>query len=76
MFAGLKQRARTELDIVDLTVFPLMPTPDEEGVPSVRPLTTSEASKWLNVVLVQQASKLAVGIPLKYTLNVLVSFVF
>ena len=52
---------------MDLTVFPLMPAPDEEGVPTVRPLTTVEASKWLHVILMQQSSKLDVGGPLQYT---------
>ena len=61
------KRAREELDIDDLSVFPLMPAPDEGGTPTIRPLSTSEAGKWLHVILMQQVSKTAVQSPLQYT---------
>ena len=61
------QRARADLDIEDLSVFPLMPAPDEGGIPTVRPLSTSEAGKWLHVVLMKEVSKNALHSPLKYT---------
>ena len=44
-----------------------MPAPDEGGVPTIRPLTTAEAGKWLHVILLQQVSKNALHSPLKYT---------
>eukprot|EP00435_Cladocopium_sp_Y103_P000018 s3918_g1.t1 len=61
------QRARQELDIEDLSIFPLMPSPDEVGAPTVRPLSTAEASKWLHVILQQQCTKMALQSPVKYT---------
>ena len=60
-------RARLDLDIEDLNIFPLMPAPDEEGIPSVRPLSTAEAGKWLQLILMQQSTKMSVQPPLKYT---------
>eukprot|EP00435_Cladocopium_sp_Y103_P007613 s5414_g2.t1 len=61
------QSARQELDIEDLSIFPLMPSPDEEGAPTVRPLSTVEAGKWLHVILQQQCTKMALQSPLRYT---------
>ena len=60
-------KARMDLDIEDLKIFPLMPAPDEGGVPSVRPLSTAEAAKWLQLILVQQSAKMSMQPPLKYT---------
>ena len=61
------KRARNDLDINDLGVFPLMPAPDEGGVPTVRPLSTAEAGKWLKVLLMQQLAKTTLESPLQYT---------
>ena len=38
-----------------------------KGVPSVRPLSTAEAAKWLQLILMQQSAKMSVQPPLKYT---------
>lgn len=40
--------ARANLCIEDLATYPLMPSPDDQGQATVRPLSTQEASKWLN----------------------------
>eukprot|EP00435_Cladocopium_sp_Y103_P031447 s3503_g8.t1 len=64
--AAYWQRSRLELDIEDLSVFPLMPAPDEGGAPTVRPLSTAEAGKWLHLILQQQCAKMDMQSPLKY----------
>ena len=40
-------KARVALDISDLSVFPLMPAPDSCLEPTKRPISTSEAKKWI-----------------------------
>ena len=60
-------QAREELGIEDLNVFPLMTVPDEEAVPTVRPLSTAEAGKWLQVILMQQGAKLSEQSSVQYT---------
>ena len=45
---------RDELGINNLSVFPLMPAPpapDSDGHPTVRQLSTEEASKWMNMLV-------------------------
>ena len=42
---------RKQLDIEDLTQYPLMPAPSASGEPTVRALTTSEAGQWLRMLL-------------------------
>ncbi len=43
--------AREQLGIEDLRSVPLMPAPQKDLTPSVRPLMTSKASKWLVLIL-------------------------
>ena len=50
-WAELWRTVRDSMDVCDLSKFPVMPAPDREGVATVRPLNTSEASKWLNMIL-------------------------
>ena len=50
-WAELWRTVRDSLDVGDLSKFPVMPAPDREGVATVRPLNTSEASKWPNMIL-------------------------
>ena len=35
----------------DMSTFPLMPAPSQDGTPTVRALTTSEAGKWMRLLL-------------------------
>jgi hypothetical protein len=44
-------RCRKELGLHDLTVFPLMPAPDSNHEPTVRPLSSSEAGSWMRDLL-------------------------
>ena len=44
-------RARVALGISDLSVFPLMPAPDSCLEPTKRPISTSEAKKWIHHLL-------------------------
>lgn len=57
-------QTRNDLDITDLKKYPLMPAPLENGAPSVRPVTTSEAGDWINM-LVQTHCKQSESV--KYT---------
>ena len=59
--------AREQLGIENLGNFPLMPAPQEDLTPSVRPLTTSEASKWLALVLNEHFEISGGPEPLPYT---------
>lgn len=61
------KRARSQLGIDDLSFFPLMPSPDETGQATVRPLSTKEASDWLRVLLNQKREALSLSEPLHYT---------
>ena len=47
--------------------YPLMPSPDDQGQATVRPLSTQEASKWLNLLLKQKTESLGMSEPLQYT---------
>lgn len=58
---------RMALGIENLDVFPMLPAPDEEGNPTVRPVSTSEAGKWLNALLCQYAADHRIPDPLAYT---------
>eukprot|EP00435_Cladocopium_sp_Y103_P004232 s386_g1.t1 len=66
-WASLWKAARDHLGINDLSTFPLMPSPDESGLATVRPLTTFEAGRWLNLVLKQKVESLGLSEPLQYT---------
>ena len=44
---GLEVRAMLG---IDATVHPVMPAPSIQGEPSVRPLNTGEATRWLNLI--------------------------
>ena len=44
-------KARVALGIADLSVFPLMPAPDSSLEPTKRPISTSEAKKWIRHLL-------------------------
>ena len=59
--------AREQLGIEDLRSFPLMPAPQEDLTPSVRPLMTCEASKWLSLVLCEHFENSGGPEPLQYT---------
>ena len=59
--------AREQLGIENLGNFPLMPAPQEDLTPSVRPLMTSEASKWLALVLNEHFELFGGPEPLPYT---------
>lgn len=45
------QKVRVELGVTDLDKFPVMPAPGEDGEALVRPLTSVEARKWVNMLL-------------------------
>ena len=59
--------ARANLCIDDLATYPLMPSPDDQGQATVRPLSTQEAGKWLNLLLKQKTETLGVSEALQYT---------
>ena len=42
---------RKQLGIHDLTVYPLMPAPDASQMPTVRPLSSTEAGSWMRDLL-------------------------
>ena len=42
---------REVMGVENLAKFPLMPAPDCEGRPTVRALSTDEASKWMNMIV-------------------------
>ena len=42
---------RLDLGVSDLKVFPLMPAPDDQGIATVRPVSTSEAKDWMHMIL-------------------------
>ena len=44
-------KCRKELGLHDLTMFPLMPAPDSNQEPTVRPLSSSEAGSWMRDLL-------------------------
>ena len=44
-------KAREDLGIDNLEVFPLMPAPGKDGSATCRPVSTDEAGKWLNFLL-------------------------
>ena len=50
--------ARNILGIEDLRRFPLMPAPDASGDATIRPVSTSEASSWLEHLLTKTHGKL------------------
>ena len=50
--------ARNVLGIEDLRRFPLMPAPDASGDATIRPVSTSEASSWLEHLLTKTHGKL------------------
>ena len=66
-WAALWKDARDTLDIGNLNKYPLMPAPREDLSPSVRPLTTSEASKWLKLILDSHCTDSDIPAPLPYT---------
>jgi len=66
-WALLWKVSREMLEIDDLNTFPLMPAPREDLTPSVRPLTTAEASKWLRLILDKQHADAGAPAPLAYT---------
>ena len=43
---------RKQLGIESLSDWPLMPSPDGAGCPTVRPLSTAEAGNWLRMLLI------------------------
>ena len=51
----------------DLKIYPLMPAPDEAGLATVRPLTTTEAGKWLGLLLKQKGDAIGVSVQVSYT---------
>ena len=61
------KESRCQLGIEDLSQYPLMPAPDETGQATVRPLSTSEAGKWLVLLLRQNVGKWKASEPLQYT---------
>ena len=61
------RQARSDLGIEDLSEFPLMPAPCEQGTATVRPLSTQEAGKWLMLLLSQNGLELESSKPLHYT---------
>lgn len=50
--------ARDQLGVNDLQQFPLMPAPDKEGTPTVRPISTTEAGEWMNLLIQQRVKQL------------------
>ena len=42
---------RKKLGMHDLTVYPLMPAPDASQIPTVRPLSSTEAGSWMRDLL-------------------------
>ena len=66
-WAALWKDARDALDIGNLNKYPLMPAPREDLSPTVRPLTTSEASKWLKLILDSHCTDSEISAPLPYT---------
>ena len=44
-------QCRTEMKIVDLSTYPLMPAPSQDGTPTVRALSTPEAGRWMRLLL-------------------------
>ena len=50
---------RMTLGISDLKEFPLMPAPDDQGLPTVRPVSTSEAKDWMHMILRKQGHNMA-----------------
>ena len=44
-------QCRSEMKILDLSSYPLMPAPSQDGMPTVRALTASEAGKWMRLLL-------------------------
>lgn len=63
-WASSWKSARESLGIDDLSQFPLMPAPGESGEALVRPLTTTEAGGWINLVIQQHTSEV---MAIKYT---------
>ena len=63
-WASSWKTAREMLGIEDLSQFPLMPAPGESGEALVRPLSTSEAGGWINMIIQHRSS---VEISVKYT---------
>ena len=61
------KNARSQLGIDDLSFFPLMPSPDDAGQATVRPLSTKEAGDWLRLLLKQKREVLSLSEPLQYT---------
>lgn len=45
---------RKELGVHNLATYPLMPAPDSQGMPTVRPLQSSEAGAWLRSLIDEQ----------------------
>ena len=58
---------RAGLGIEDLETHPLMPTPDDQGQATFRPLSTQEAGKWLGLLLKQKGGVLGLSAPQAYT---------
>ena len=56
MTVGVSQwlDVRRQLGIEDLKKFPLLPAPDSSMEPTARPVTTSEAKKWMHHLLGKQ----------------------
>ena len=44
-------QCRTEMKIVDLSTYPLVPAPSQDGTPTVRALSTPEAGRWMRLLL-------------------------
>lgn len=56
-WARLWKLARQELGLGDPPDFPIMPAPDKEGAPTVRPLDTEEMGRWLRCLLFGSSEK-------------------
>ena len=57
-WARLWKLARQELGLGDPPDCPVMPAPDKQGCPTVRPLDTEEMGRWLRCILTGSSAKL------------------
>ena len=57
-WARLWKLARQELGLGDPPDWPVMPAPDKQGCPTVRPLDTEEMGRWLRCIITGSSAKL------------------
>ena len=57
-WARLWKLARQELGLGGPPDCPVMPAPDKQGCPTVRPLDTEEMGRWLRCILTGSSAKL------------------